>query len=600
MAGNIFRQKMKSRYILGVTSIDGYTHDNSIALVKQNKILFAASEERYSRIKHDGSFPRKTIRAAMNYLNLKAQLINKIAVGYPKRNILTVLYNKYFYDIIPFIIIVLINRNFKLIKDFVTLIHFLINKSIKQDAYKRDFLANRTIIYVDHHLAHAASAYYTSSFDKCITIALDAFGSKLDGNIRSGAVFLCNKGEIKEIMSVPIYASLGMFYMSITYTLGFKPGDGEGKTMGLSAYGNPKKIYKSLKPFSPTFNNGIWLPGKDWLSGIIPSIPSFALLFSTTRFGQFLSSNLFSEKKEDLAAAAQLILEEELIKLVRFLIKKYPGYENICLAGGVFLNVKANKRLMEIPVVKNIFVHPNAGDGGVALGAAFIATPKKSLQQFMNRPLMNCGMGESFTDNQILNSLKKYGNKIKYQKRQDIIDYTANLVKNDSVIGWFQGRAEWGPRALGFRSVLADPRKVKTKERINKVLKNREWFMPFAPSVLEEKAHKYFKNCKSSPFMTIVFDVIKGKDRKIPAAIHVDNTARPNTVNKGNNPIYYKLLQSFYNKTGLPVILNTSFNRHGLPIVNSPEDAIDHLIMGSVDELIIGKFSVQRKKLYKE
>lgn len=583
---------MKSKYILGVTSIDGYTHDNSAAILKNGKVLFAASEERFSRIKHDGSFPQKTIQVALNYLNLKSSHLDTVAVGYPKRKILSVFLNRYFYEIIPFLITILINRNFMLIKDFMIVIQVLINKSIKQEVYKRNFLANRVVTYVDHHLSHAASAYYTGGFNKCITIVLDAFGSKLDGQIRSGAVFLCQDGQMKEVMSVPIFASLGMFYMSVTFALGFKPGDGEGKTMGLAAFGNPKKIYKALRRYSPKFKDGIWIPAKDWLSGIIPSMPALAHLFYSTRFGTFLANILKSKKKEDLAAAAQKILEEELIGLVKYLLRKYPDYQNISLAGGVFLNVKANKKIMEIPGVENIFIHPHAGDGGVSLGAAFAVTLKLHLQKIVKQPLVSYGLGEAFSENQILKALKKYGHRIKFKKREDIINYSANLIIRGKVIGWFQQRAEWGPRALGFRSVLADPRKKETKDRINEVLKNREWFMPFAPSVLEELGSVYFKNFKPSPFMTIVFDVISRKEKLIPAAIHIDNTARPNSVNEENNPLYYQLLKSFYKKTGLPVILNTSFNRHGLPIVNSPEDAIDHLLMGAVDELIIGKFSV--------
>ncbi len=585
--------KFFNHLILGITSTYNHTHDNSMAIVKRGKVLFAASEERYSRIKHDGSFPQKAIKGALDHLKLKASSINSIAVGYPKRKILSVLYHKYFYEIIPFTLSILTNRNFGLLKDSLSLSKLLYEKSSENKKY--EILRNKKIIYVDHHLAHAASAYYTGGFDKCISVALDAFGSKNSGQIRSGAVFLCKDGEMKEIMSVPIFASLGLFYMSVTYALGFKPGDGEGKTMGLAAYGNPKKLYGALRLYSPSFKNGIWKPGKDWLAGMLTSIPRLSYLFRSTKFGKFLGSLLNQVKKEDIAAAAQKILEEELLKLVSYLIKRYPDYNNICLSGGVFLNVKANKKIMELPVVKNIFIHPNAGDGGVALGAAFIVSPPKILQQTVNQPLVSCGLGDSFTDNQILKTLKGYAGKIVYKKHDDIVSYTVDKILEEKVIGWFQGRAEWGPRALGFRSVLADPRKIEVKDRINEVLKNREWFMPFAPSILEEEGSSYFKNFRSSPFMTIVFDVISGKEKLFKAALHIDNTARPNSVNKQNNPLYYKLLEEFHKKTDLPILLNTSFNRHGLPIVNSPKDAIDHLIMGAVDELIIESYSAIRK-----
>lgn len=578
--------------VLGITDIYSYTHDNSIAILKKGKILFATSEERYTRIKHDGSFPRQSMRGALSYLKLKSSEVDTIAIGYPKRKALSTLLNRYFYEIIPSVCSILINRNFRILRDLIAIVKLLYEKSTQNKEYA--ILRDKKIVYVDHHLAHSASAYYTSRFDKCISIALDAFGSEISGRIRSGAVFLCQNGQIQEIMSVPIFTSLGLFYQSITYSLGFTPGDGEGKTMGLAAYGNHKKLYRILRPYSPIFEDGIWMPSKDWLSGIIPSMPKLAYLFKSTKFGKFLEDLIAREKKEDVAAAAQKILEEELLKLIEYLIKKYPDYNNICLSGGVFLNVKANKKIMETRGVKNIFIHPNAGDGGVALGAAFIATPRKYLQKIINQPLTTCGLGESFTDTEILKALRQYGNKIVYKKRSEIIDYTVDELINGKVIGWFQGRAEWGPRALGFRSVLADPRKIEVKDRINEVLKNREWFMPFAPSVLEEEGSSYFKNFRSSPFMTIVFDVIPPKNKLFPAALHIDNTARPNSVNIKNNPIYYQLLKAWHRKTDLPILLNTSFNRHGLPIVNSPKDAIDHLIIGAVDELIIGKYSVTR------
>ena len=580
------------KYILGVSSIYNYTHDNSAVLLKKGDILFASSEERFTRIKHDGSFPENAIQSLLNYLKIKPSFIKKIASGYPKRNPLSILYNRYFYEIIPFSAAIILNRNLGLLKDIVNIFKLLFKKSSEKIDYK--ILKKRKILYIDHHLSHAASAYYTSGFKKSIVIAIDAFGSKLSGQIRSGAVFLCENGEMNEVLSIPIYASLGLFYMSITYSLGFTPGDGEGKTMGLAAYGNPKKVYKLLKPYSPVFENKSLKPGKDWLAGILPSMRGIEYLFNYTRFGKYLQFTLKNYSREDIAAAAQKILEEQLINIVKYLRRKYPDYNNIGLAGGVFLNVKANKKIMETPGVSNIFIQPNAGDGGVALGAAFVATDKKHHNYLINKQLTNCGLGESFTDKQILKELKKYGAKITYKKIKNIFFYTIDRLLKNKVLGWFQGRAEWGPRALGFRSVLADPRNPKIKDRINNILKNREWFMPFAPSILEEEGNKYFDNFRKSPFMTMIFNVTYQKAKLFPASIHIDNTARPNSVNKQNNPIYYQLMNKWFKQTNLPILLNTSFNRHGLPIVNSPEDAIDHLIMGAVDELIIGNYIVKK------
>lgn len=576
-----------SEYVLGITGIKDFNHDNSAVIIKDGNILFAASEERYTRKKHDTAFPLLSIKNGLSYLNVKESEIKKIAIGYPKRKLLSIIRNPHFCEIFTFLTEVLVYRNIFLIKDLFLLLSKLFSYSVSNKTAST-FLKGKEVTYIDHHLAHGASAYYVSGFTEAFCIVLDAFGSKPDGKIRSGAVFYCKGERMEEIMDIPIYASLGLFYQAVTMALGFTPGDGEGKTMGLAAYGNPKKLYEELKKFSPSFLNEKWNPGKDWISSIFTTIPFLNDLFYATIFGKTLSSLLKKEKKEDIAAAAQLILEEEILKLVTYQLKKYPAIHNICLAGGVFLNVKANKKISELKTVKNVFIQPHAGDGGTAMGAALISSKIKP-----NRQIVNGGLGQSYSDKEILSCLEKFRKNITYSKEKDIIGYTVNQLVDGKVLGWFQGRAEWGPRALGFRSVLADPRDIKVKERINKVLKNREWFMPFAPSVLEEKAPKYFENCKQSPFMTFVFDVVAGKEKEIPAAIHIDNTARPNTVNKNNNSIYYNLINQFYNTTGLPVLLNTSFNRHGLPIINSPKDAVEHLLMGAVDELIIGSYSVK-------
>lgn len=583
-----------AEYILGISGVSNYSHDNSVAIIKNGKVLFAASEERYSRIKHDGSFPEKALASGLNFLKLKNLAFEKIAIGYPKRSIVLLIRN-HFYDFLLLALELLIYRNFLLIKDFSNI--FKREKTIKKKTYLfKNLLRNKKLIFVDHHLAHGASAYYQSGFNKSLTIVLDAFGSQLSGNIRSGAVFLCKNREITEIMSIPVSCSLGLFYQSVTLALGFTPGDGEGKTMGFAAYGNPAKYHTLLKKFAPRFNNGRWEKGSDYLAGFFSSMPLYYDLFYSTKFGRTLKELIKIGKKEDIAAAAQKILEEEILNLCKFFLKKYKNINDISLAGGVFLNVKTNQKILKLKQVKNLFIQPHAGDGGTAIGAALCISSKKYLIQKPYKALSSGGLGQSFSNREILEELKKYKNKLRYKKYKDIIGYTAKQLTQGKVIGWFQGRAEWGPRALGFRSVLADPRRIEIKDRINKVLKNREWFMPFAPSILEEEAGKYFRNCTRSAFMTIVYDVIDGQEKKIPAAIHIDNTARPNTVSKVNNKKYYQLISKFFEKTKLPVLLNTSFNRHGLPIVNSPKDAIEHLLMDAIDELVIGNYTAEKIK----
>lgn len=585
---------MTDEYILGISGVDGYNHDNSIAIAKNGRIVFAVAEERYSRVKHDGAIPRKAIADGFKFLGISEKSISKIAVGYPRRKLISLVYNKYFYEVIFLIIELLIFRNFFLLVDAIKLIVAIIKNPGGSKWSLPTSLRHKPLVYVDHHLAHAASAHYTSGYSKSVTIVLDAYGTQTNNNYRAGAIYLGENDQLTEVMSIPFYASLGLFYQGVTLSLGFTPGDGEGKTMGLAAYGNPNHCYTELRAYCPHFENGVWQKSRGWFGSFFSSTPQFYGLFYSSQFGRQLKELKKKAKPEDIAAAAQRILEEEIVALVSFLIRQYSTVHNYALAGGLFLNVKANKKIYELKGIEDVYVHPCAGDGGTAFGAALVkSTEVKFAKQ---AKLITGGLGSEFTDKEILREINKYKGKILFNKYRNIASYTAGRIIDGKVVGWFQGRSEWGPRALGFRSVVADPRDIQVKERINHVLKNREWFMPFAPSVLEERAGDFFKNCKSSPFMTIVFDIVKGREKLIPAAIHIDNTARPNTVSKTNNKLYYDLLKAFYKKTGLPVVLNTSFNRHGLPIVNSPKDAIDHLLMEAVDELIIGSYSVLRNK----
>lgn len=584
---------MTDEYILGISGIDGYNHDNSIAFAKNGRIVFAAAEERYSRIKHDGAIPQKAIFDGLKFLGVTEKSISKIAVGYPKRKIISLVYNKHFYELIVLMIDLLIFRNFFLFVDIFKIIMTMIKGLRGNKSTLPINLSHKPLVYVDHHLAHAASAHYTSGYSKSVTIILDAYGTQMNNNYRAGAIYLGENDQLTEVLSIPFYASLGLFYQGVTLSLGFTPGDGEGKTMGLAAYGDPNHCYADLRAYCPHFENGIWQKSEGWLGSFFSSTPQFYGLFYSSQFGRQLKALKKKAKPEDIAAAAQRIIEEEIVTLVSFLIHQHPTIHNYALAGGLFLNVKANKKIYELNGIEDVYVHPCAGDGGTAFGAALVESTKIKFGK--KTKLLTGGLGSEFTNQEILKELKRYKSKVIFKKYHNIASYTAGRITAGKVVGWFQGRSEWGPRALGFRSVIADPRDIQVKERINHVLKNREWFMPFAPSVLEERAGDFFRNCKSSPFMTIVFDIVKGKEKLIPAAIHIDNTARPNTVSKANNKLYYDLLKAFYKKTGLPIVLNTSFNRHGLPIVNSPKDAIDHLLMEAVDELIIGSYSVLRK-----
>lgn len=572
---------------MGVTGFGNRFHDNSVCLVKNGKVVFAASEERYSRIKHDPVFPKKALKAALKFAGIQKSDIYLYATGWPKLSPIKTLLSvdkvgiarsgiNYF-------------KNSK-VKGLIFLARHAADLSIKT-VYPS--LRGGKTLFFDHYLAHASSAYRTSGLEECLAVVWDGFGTREDRTLAAGGVFDCRDNKINELETHPIEASLGLFYEGVTNMLGFTPAEGEGKTMGLAAYGNPKRFYKRLRGLAPKFKDGKWTKNPFWLDTLVSVDFKYKDIFSQTYTGKEYSK-MIAESREDFAAACQYILEEEAIEFFRYLNKKY-GARKFAVSGGVFLNVKMGKKIRELPFVEDFFVHPHAGDGGLALGAGLEAYHR----EFSEKPVLfkmdSAALGDAFSEKEILKVLKATKG-IVFLQPQDICKYAAKKIAEGVVLGWFQGRAEWGPRALGQRSVLGDPRKPEIKERINNYLKKREWFMPFAPSILAEKANTLLVAIGECPFMTMAYDVTPFGKKAMAAAIHVDKTSRPQTVEKKINPIYWKVIAEFEKLTGVPAVLNTSFNRHGLPIVNSPKDAIDHLLWGAIDELIIGKFAVEREE----
>ena len=419
---------------------------------------------------------------------------------------------------------------------------------------------------------------------------MDGYGFDSDNKPLSGKIYLGKDGKLQELEDVPIHGSLGLYYGAVTMALGFKLNDGEGKTMGLAAYGNSQKCLKQIKEFFPYFKNGKWIARN-----------SIFDILNISRTEVFKRSKIFKEfefliekyGRENVAAATQAVFEQELESYILYLVNKY-NYRLISAAGGIFLNMKANMRLLQNKIVDDLFVYPNPGDSGIAIGVAVAGFLIKK-GKFTQKEILHTNLGRSFTDSEIKKVLDETKGIIYKKLGGNLAKFTASRLASNKVLGWFQGRGEWGPRALGQRSVIADPRKVSTKNRINKILKGREWFMPFAPSILEERASDYLVNLKKSPFMIIGDDAtILGKT-ELKAIVHIDGTLRPHIVRKKIQPLYYQVIKEFEKLTGVGVILNTSFNKHGLPIVYSPKDAIEHLLWGAIDELVIGNFYVTRK-----
>lgn len=575
--------------IIGLNDVAGCHHNSSVALVRDGEIVFAASEERYTRVKYEMAFPHHSLTSALHFGGLSLEQVDYYAVGYPPSGFYADLFCRSLWDL-PRSLLGLLGHNFSgLLRYLVPNIFKMYKPAAFRNGLTQLGVPAGKIVFMDHHRSHAASAYRCSGFDDCLTISMDGFGPNGAGKNIAGQIYLCKNGNMELVEEIPLYAT-ALWYSAFTVCLGLRYMDGEGKTMGLAAYGNPEVCYDLIKDMVFQYEEGRWQGYPWWVDYIM--VPRDTVLMKT-RSGRRIMRLIKTYGKEQVAAAAQRLLEERILGFVESLHKKF-SFNRVALAGGTFLNVKVNKLIRELPYIDEVFVHPHSSDGGTAAGAALELYHQKT-GRHVHAPLRDANLGIAFTDEDILEELQ-HCPQVTWQHMADrLTDYVAEALAQGKVIGWFQGREEWGPRALGRRSVLADPRRAETRDVINHRMKNREWFMPFAPSCMEDLGHLYFKDFCSTPFMTLAFDVVAGQEKEIAAAIHVDNTARVHSV-RPDNPLYYQVIKKFYQLTGVPVILNTSFNRHGLPIVHRPKEAIEHLLWGCVHELAIGGYLVRRKQ----
>ncbi len=424
--------------------------------------------------------------------------------------------------------------------------------------------------FVDHHIAHAASAFFPSPFDHAAVLTLDGRGE------RATTTYSVGRGAcLKRIGQVDMPHSLGMLYEELTEYLGFLRSSDEYKVMALASFGKPR--------YMDEFRDIIRL-GSDGQYTLQP-------LRLTERFGPArLRGGPTEQRHYDIAHSLQLALEESALALVQWLHER-TDEENLCMAGGVALNCVMNARLRDQGPFKRIWVQPAAGDAGTALGAALWVDAQEQPSTARRFRMDHAFYGPAYSDDEIEQFLR--WSKLPYRRLGNVAEETADILAQDKVIGWFQGRMEYGPRALGARSILASPIHAEMQNRLNEI-KDREDFRPVAPVVLEEEAGNWFTNADASPFMLFVYDVIPEKADKIPAVRHVDGTARIQTVNRAQNPAYYDLLKAFQAKTGVPVLVNTSFNTRGEPIVCSPRDAIECFWTSPLDALVIGSFLLEK------
>ncbi len=542
-----------SGYILGINGgiRPGY-QDISAVLMRNGKVIGAIEEERLNRVKHTaGHLPILSILELLRMENISMKEISKVA----------------FHG---------------------STWHEGIEESLRSH-FESYFGYFPPIKRYHHHLCHAASAYYPSGFDKALIITVDGSGDGVSTQIAIG-----DGGKLEVIKQYKRPQSLGMFYSMFTQFCGFTRDADEYKLMGLAAYGKASTF--NLDAILEVNENGYWL-NESYMVHVLPGQPS------TTRHEPLYSSALkdylklekriekqISDPYKNLAASTQFKLEEALVSLVKYYSKE-TGIKNVCLAGGVALNCLANNKIEELEEVECLFVQPASNDAGISLGAAYLASLEEGIM-LLEKPT-NVFWGNEFSEEEIFNTLRKC--QLKFAKPESVIeDATIDLIEG-KVIGWFQGKMEFGPRALGNRSILANPSVPNIKQLVNEKIKFREGFRPFGASVLEEDFQFYFDTkCTQAPYMTKVF-MVKPEYRVLLSGVtHEDGTCRVQTVNQDQNPIYYSLLRAFKSRTGLGVLLNTSFNLNHEPIVNSPREAVASFFASGMDSLYISKYCIKK------
>jgi carbamoyltransferase len=436
--------------------------------------------------------------------------------------------------------------------------------------------------YVDHHLAHALSAFAYSGFDDAAVVVMDGRGAWEATSIWHG-----RNGRLEHVLTIPFPDSVGFFYSEFTEFLGFHRNSDEWKVMGLAPYGEPGV---DLRAFMDVETGDEARPYRVHTSRLISrgAIP-FAEMVKRLGAPREAESDI-DQRHKNIAYAVQEACEVAMMNVVRLAVAK-TGSRNLCLAGGVALNSKANGKIVASGLIDNIFVQPAASDDGVALGAA-MAPYLDGGGKVPNHAMRHAYLGTSFDDGAIEAALRTY--KLHYTRVTDAAEPAAELLAQGKILGWFQGRMEFGPRALGARSILADPRDPEMNAKVNNAVKFREWWRPFAPSFKKEIAGEYLESATDSPFMILTAQVRPEKRPVIPSVTHVDGSARPQTVEKEINPVYWRLIDGFGRRTGVPVIMNTSFNLRGEAIVNTPTDAIRTFFSSGMDYLIIGNFVVEK------
>ena len=594
------------RVILGISA---FYHDSAATILVDGKIIAAAQEERFTRKKHDSSYPYNAIEFVLNYANIKLNDVDRV-----------IFFEKPFlkFERLLETYVAFAPKGFKSfclamplwLKDKLFQKKMLFNELKRHDDNFKD---EKKIYFSDHHLSHAASAFFPSPFKEAIVLTADGVGEWATTTVALGKA---NNLEIKKEIHFP--HSLGLLYSAFTYYAGFKVNSGEYKLMGLAPYGTPIYEDKIINNLIDIKEDGTFRLNQKYFNY------ATGLTMTNKKFHNLFGQNPRDSKKEkltqfhmDIAASIQKVTEDIMIKLAKSLKEEF-NISNLCLAGGVALNCVANGKILKEKIFDNIWVQPAAGDAGGSLGAALALwhiEENNPRVVNLNDDMQGSYLGPEYSQKEIQNELDKIGAVYKIKNEEDLLNQTVDDLSMGEAIGWFQGRMEFGPRALGNRSILGDPRSSEMQKNLNLKVKYRESFRPFAPSILKEDLREWFDISEDSPYMLMVANINKDKtikmteDQKkkfgidklnikrseIPAVTHVDYSARIQTVHKETNEKYYKLIKKFKEKTNCPVIVNTSFNVRGEPIVNTPSDAFSCFMGTELDKLVIGNFYLEKK-----
>jgi carbamoyltransferase len=547
-------------------------HDSSACIARDGEILFAVAEERLSRVKHDARFPALAVRACLDFAGIRADEVDYVCQGWsrPRAGFLHDLRN-YATGRQHLDSRALLNST----RHFLSMSH----QRGGENHFRRIFGPSKAQFrFMDHHLAHALSAFAYSGFEDAAVLVLDGRGAWEATSLWRG-----RHGVLEHLWTIPWPNSLGLFYAQFTYYLGFAPYSDEWKVMGLAPYGEPginlgEFISPNQNPYRVSAN-------------LLLGPESAPLRAVESRLGpRRLPESEIDTRHKNLAFAVQDMCEHAMLTLARAAIAQTAS-GNLCLAGGVALNSKANGKILSSGIVDRIFVQPAASDDGVCLGAALGPTLGAG-GKLPVRKMRHAYLGNECSDAEIEKALVTY--KIRATRVSDPASVAAELLADGKILGWVQGRMEFGPRALGSRSILADPRDPEMNAKVNNAVKFREWWRPFAPSLLAEAASEYLESATDSPFMVLTAQVRPEKRGVIPSVTHVDGSARPQTVERDVNPLYWRLIHEFGQRTGVPVVMNTSFNLRGEPIVSSPTDAIRTFFSSGLDALVIGSFLVEK------